>query len=128
MTDRLRALVVSEEDLTRDELASALEGRVRFTQEGDLILEDGFASLTTTQKVACVLLACRAGQILGLRESNGATPAQVVAMSGMAPGSVRPKLSQLSKERLLTKYGGAYVVPIHAARRLAAMVRDGGRR
>ncbi|MDQ3916313.1 MAG: hypothetical protein M3323_13465 [Actinomycetota bacterium] len=125
MSDRLTALVVKDEEFVRDELAAALEGKVRFTEGGSLILDDGFPGLSTAQKVACILLACRAAHLLGLRNSSGATPGQVVEMSGMAPGSVRPKLSQLAKQRLVAKEGSEYVIPTHAGRKVATLVAEG---
>jgi hypothetical protein len=125
MTDRLQALVVREEDFAREELADVLEGLVRFTANGELILDDSFGTLTTTQKVTCLLLACRAAQLLGLRQTYGATPAQLADMSGMPPGSVRPKLSELAKLRLVTKEGSTYFIPIHAGRKAARIVAGG---
>lgn len=123
--DRLEALVVKGEDFVREELATVLDGRLRFTQDGGLLLDAGFGQLSAVQKVACLLLACQAAHLLGLRDSAGATPSELVDLSGMAPGTIRPKLSALARQRLVVKQGKEYLVPLHAGATVGQLLEGG---
>jgi hypothetical protein len=120
--DPLTSLVVDEAELAREELADVLRPYLRFTGSGSLVMEPEFDRITTAQQVCCVLLALRAAHLMGLRERPGATPREIVELSGMAPGSVRPKLSRLLRDRVLAKEGDDYLVPAQAMRRGAALV------
>ncbi|HEX7133467.1 MAG TPA: hypothetical protein VF228_12890, partial [Iamia sp.] len=70
--------------------------------------------------ILVVLLGLRAAHLLGLRSSWGATPTQLAHLAGMPTGTVRPKLSALSKERLVSKDGHEYLVPAAVVRLVAA--------
>jgi hypothetical protein len=117
MAEELRALIVDEEALAQEELARGLQPYVRFTSGGKLLLEPAFDDLPAEQRVLCVLLALQAMRLLGLRESDDATPGDVGAISGMPSGTVRPKLSALLKGRWVVKTGARYSLPLHSARR-----------
>lgn len=123
--DPLSTLFADEEDLAREEIAEVLRPLLRFTKDGALILEDGFQRLTTLQQVTAVLLSFKALYLLGVRDAPGATPQEIIDTSGMAPGSVRPKLSELSGRRLVAKQGREYSIPTHAARKAVSILRGG---
>jgi hypothetical protein len=123
MADKLSALIVDSESLARDEFARALGPYVRFTSSGGLLLEPAFDQLSSEHRVLCVLLALQAMRLLGLRDSDEVTPAQITEISGMPPGTVRPKLSALLKARWVVKgTGGLYSLPLHSARRAVALL------
>jgi DNA-binding IclR family transcriptional regulator len=66
--------------------------------------------------------------MIGIRSESGATPSQLVQLTGLPPGTVRPKLSELVKLRLVAKRGDAYEVPIHSiSRALKALSAPEGR-
>lgn len=117
MDDELRALVLDEETVARDELARALQPYVRFTSGGKLLLEPAFDELPAERRVLCLLLALQAMRILEMRDSDDATPAELTDLSGMAAGTVRPKLAALLKGRRVVKIDGRYSLPLHSARR-----------
>lgn len=120
---KLEDLVVDEREVASTELASALGPYVRFTASGGLLLEPGFKELHAEHQVLCVLLALQALRMLGYRDTDQASPAQIVELSGMAPGTVRPKLSGLLKARHVTKSaGGSYSLPLHEARRAISLL------
>jgi hypothetical protein len=122
----LDSLIIDDNDLARDELAVGLQPFVRLTRAGRLILEPDFNRLPSERQVLCVLLALQAAHMLGLRETAAAVPAEVIELSGMPPGTVRPKLSALLKARHVVKDGSAYCVPVHSIRRAAALLGDAG--
>jgi hypothetical protein len=123
VTDSLHGLIVDESTVARDELAAALSPYVRFTGDGRLLLEPAFDELSADRKVVCVLLAFQALAILELRDDASATPAEIVELSGMPAGTVRPKLSALLKQRRVAKTADGYTLPLHAARRAADLLR-----
>lgn len=110
----LRRLVVTPDVIAEDEIADALERYVRLTPEGDVVFHEAFGQLKAREQVLCLLLALRAAEMLGLRGSCSLTPQEVSKASGMAGGTVRPKLSALVKARLVSKDEGKYCIPIHA--------------
>lgn len=120
MTDPLETLLVDEGSIARDELATALEPFIRFARDGTLWPLDAFDQLTSKRKVLCLLLAVKAQHLLGLREDELVSPGQLVEMSEMAPGTVRPKLSELVRERRVAKAGHSYVMSGPGARRALA--------
>jgi len=122
-TDPLAELVVDEAAIARGELAEVLEAFVRLTKGGDLIFEPAFDSLTAHQRVCCVLLSLRAGEMLGFRAGPGATPKEIVELSGMPAGTVRPKLVDLTKRRLARKANGRYEIPVATLRAASRFVR-----
>jgi hypothetical protein len=124
MTDPLDALIVTDADLARDELASVLTPFVRLTRDGGLVLESDFESLSAERKVLCVLLCVQAMRMLGIRDNAEVTPAEITAISGIPSGTVRPKLSGLLKGRRVIKRGARYELPVHAARRAITDLRS----
>jgi hypothetical protein len=116
MRDALATLLVDEEDLAEDEITRALRPYVRLTRSGELVPEPRFDQISTEHRVLCVLLAVQALHMLGIRRTATVTPAQVVSLSAMPDGTVRPKLSALRKARVLTKRGSEYELPLSRVR------------
>lgn len=110
----LDRLMVKEDALAEGHVAAALEQYVGLTSSGGIVLKGAFDDLKAREQVLCILLAMRAAQLLGLKGEAGLTPLEIVEVSGMAGGTVRPKLSELVKSRLVAKEGGRYEVPMHA--------------
>lgn len=110
--DPLQTLLVEADDIAREDVAEALSPLLRFTRDGALIPDQSFARLPAELRVVAVLLALRAQQMLGVREQAGATPGEVASLSGMPPGTVRPKLAQLLKAHRVARAGGLYSLPI----------------
>jgi hypothetical protein len=118
----LSRLVVDELAIAEDEIAAALERYVRLTGDGQVVFEEAFTRLKARDQVLCVLLAVRAAQLLGLRTESALTPQEIVAVTGMAGGTVRPKLSALVRERLVAKGNAGYEIPVHALARATAEI------
>jgi hypothetical protein len=115
--DPLSQLLVDQDSIARDELASGLAPYVQLTEQGGLWPLPPFEDLDSGTKVLCTLLAVKAMSLLGLRESDRVAPIELVEMSGMPPGTVRPKLSRLAEKRLIAKSGGQYWISTHGARK-----------
>jgi hypothetical protein len=123
-TDPLEALIVDEEAVARQVLADVLAPYVGIARSGDLVLTDAAARLTTADRLLAVLLATQAAHLLGVRSQAGATPTGLVALSGLPAGTVRPKLSELAKRRLVVKEGPNYVVPLPVIRIAASILQS----
>jgi DNA-binding transcriptional ArsR family regulator len=114
--DPLEDLLADENAFARETLASALSPLLKLSRSGDLFLEPAFSRLKARQQVLTILLGLKAAEMLGIRESAATTPGEVVELSGMAPGTVRPKLSELLRQRLIVRRkDGGYEVPVSAA-------------
>jgi hypothetical protein len=122
--DPLAALLVNEDSIAREELAAGLAPYVQLTEQGGLWPLPPFESLASTNKVLCLLLAVKAMAMLGLRESERAAPGELVEISGMPAGTVRPKLSKLAEKRLVVKGNGEYWISSHGARKALDVLGD----
>lgn len=122
--DPLTALLVDEDSIARDELASGLAPYVQLTEQGGLWPLPPFESLASANKVLCLLLAIKAMAMLGLRESERAAPGELVEMSGIPAGTVRPKLSKLAEKRLVVKGDREYWISSHGARKALEALGD----
>jgi hypothetical protein len=121
--EKLADLIVSESDFAEEELTRVLQPFVRFTDRGELALERRFDELPSEAQVACVLLALKALEILGLRPDDSASPADICEVSGLPGGTVRPKLSALLRKRCVRRGDdGRYSVPISLSHRTAEVV------
>lgn len=126
MTDQdpLSSLIVDESHLAREELADTLRPYLRLGRSGQVVIDRAFDQLTALQKVACILLGLAAAHMLDLRDRRGATPQEIVRVSGLAGGTVRPKLSELLRDRYAVRDGHDYAIPIHAIRRITDLLRS----
>jgi hypothetical protein len=123
--DPLTALIVDEADVAREDLASALGPLLRLTAKGSVVLEEGFDRLKAEQKVCAVLLGVRAAHLLELRAASDASPKEIAELSGMAGGTVRPKLMELVRRRVVRASKGRYEVPIPRLRAAVAFIKEG---
>jgi uncharacterized membrane protein (UPF0136 family) len=115
--DPLAALLVDENDVAREELASGLAPFVQITKQGGLLPLEPFEGLNSANKVLTLLLAIKAMRMLELRDNERVGPAELTEMSGMAAGTVRPKLSALASNRLIAKDGPEYWITTLGARK-----------
>ena len=123
-SDPLQSLVADEREFARETLAEALRPLLNLTKDGDLLLKPNFSDLKARQQVLAILLGLKAAELLEFRSSPAAPPGEIVEVSGMAAGTVRPALSSLLKERLVSKDdSGAYFIPLHAAGQVIEIVK-----
>jgi hypothetical protein len=123
--EHLTDLIVTHKGLAEEELVPLLARFVRFTEDGDLVLLSAFEELPAESRVACVVLAIKALQLVGLRTADNASPAEVCALSGLPGGTVRPKLRALLRKRQVHRdSAGRYSVPVNIAHRTAELLRD----
>lgn len=124
-SDPLERLMVDEQAIAREDLAVVLAPYVGITKSGEIILTEDASRLNAATRLLAVLLAVWAAHLLGVRPRAGATPTELVELSGLPSGTVRPKLSELRKRRLVTKQGADYLVPLASVRLAAATLAVG---
>lgn len=115
MEDPLKALLLDAVEANRARLAQALHDVLGVdTKSGGIVLKPGFNSLDTGRRVLAYLLGALAAKLLDLRETEEVQPIELQQRTGMPKGTVNPKLSQLHKDRRVSKGpGGAYFVAGH---------------
>ncbi len=120
--DPLERLLVDAQQIARDDLADVLAPYIGLTKSGEVVLTEDAAALSAANRVIAVLLSLWAAHLLELRPTPGATPSDLVTLSGLPAGTVRPKLSELSRQRLVAKDGHQYVIPMATVRLAAAQL------
>lgn len=123
--DPLAALLVDEDSIAREELAAGLAPYVQLAEQGGLWPLPPFEDLDSATKVLCALLAVKAMSMLGLRESDRVAPVELIEMTGMPPGTVRPKLSKLAEKRLIAKDDHQYWISTRGARKALQVLKGG---
>jgi DNA-binding transcriptional ArsR family regulator len=109
--DPLERLLVDAVAIDRERIAAALEGRVGIDRTtSSVVVRPAFSGLSSAQKVLAYLLGRKVAALLEVAGEE-ATPGEISEQTGMPPGTVRPTLSQLKTERLVTARGGRYLVP-----------------
>ena len=110
--DPLADLFIDAGAVDRQAIAEALKEIVGIdTESHRVVTKPGFGKLAPRQQLVAVLLGVKAAHLLGLIEKDGAQPSEVVAASGMPPGTVRRGLRELLETRLLSQdSGGRYLV------------------
>jgi DNA-binding transcriptional ArsR family regulator len=121
--DPLQDLLLDADEVDRGALARALAGIVGVDKKsGRVVLQPGFSSLDTRRRALAYVLGAKVSTLLGLREDETVTPKELQQATGMPPGTVRPKLSQLKEQRLVSKTGeGAYFIAGH---QIPAVIED----
>lgn len=116
-SDPLSALLVDEDEVARDELATGLAPYIQITKQGGLLPKPAFEGLSAADKVLTLLLSIKAMKMLGLRDDERVGPAELIELSVMPGGTVRPKLSALAGKRLIVKDGHEYWITTLGARK-----------
>lgn len=100
--DPLRALLVDAASADRQQIADALKGRVAIDSEsGRLVLTSGFTRLDARRKILAVLLARKAGVLLGASAEEALSNKEVAEVTGLPPGTAAPGLKSLRELRLV---------------------------
>lgn len=124
--DPLDKLIVDENKVNRELLASILDGLVTIGKEsGQIIRQPPFDELVSKQQVAVLLLAHRVRYERDLIESEWASPAELAEESGMASGTVRPKIRELAKDDIAEENDSEYRIPPHRFQQVQRLLENG---
>lgn len=108
----LENLVVDEQALNETLLADVLSKYVRIGEDsGSIYPKDSFENLRSDRKTAIVLLTQHAKSVLDMAESEWLSPSDIVAISGLKDGTVRPKVRELVDRGLAEDDDGIYRIP-----------------
>ena len=126
---KLEDLLVDENAIDQEALASALAGVVGIAANGAPHPLGGWSALSERGKVVATLLSLRAAVLLRKRQSAGVTPSQVAAMSGVAVGTVKRVLREAVDLRIAAQdASGSYTVSNPALTSAIAQMKQGGAR
>lgn len=115
MSDPLRKLIVSGQDLDRELLATVLSGLVMIEGgSGEIRLTAKAAKLPKKIQILLWLLGRKAAKAMELIREEGLSSGEMEKMTGMKGGSLRGQLSILKKERLVHSRDGKFTVPGYA--------------
>jgi len=103
------------DELDLESLAAVLKPHVVIDKKtGGVHLTKSFSGLTTRKKVLLVLLAQKAAALLEVATCAGMTPKSIETTTGLPGGTVRAKLAELKKDRLVdADAGGQYTIALH---------------
>jgi hypothetical protein len=95
---KLEDLIIKEKDISKKVLHDVLKDYVRFTEKGNLMLQESCNTLSIKDRVLLVLLAAKAMAILGLRNEETMRPKEIAKILGAKDGTIRGLLSDLARE------------------------------
>lgn len=124
--DPLDKLIVDENEINRELLATILNGVVTIgKQSGQIIRQPAFDDLVSKQQVAVLLLAHRVRYERDLVDSEWAAPAELAEQSGMASGTVRPKIRELTEDGIAEENDSTYRIPPHRFQQVQRLLGNG---
>ena len=98
----LEILLVDQNKVDTARLSEAIRGSVGIdSTSGEVVLADGFGMLSAKNKLLVVLLGRLASTLLGRRQDDRASVADLTALTGMPAGTVGPAIRKLKTDRLV---------------------------
>jgi len=113
-TNPFAKLIRSKTELdyeAQKQLADLLEPYIWLDPENNLVVfKDSASSLTSLQLVLVFMLAQKVKNLVNPELSPAVSASEVETGTGLPGGTVRPKLTELAKKKLLTHSGRAYEI------------------
>ena len=103
MSEKLKELLIDEEDILQEILAEILKKYVNITKTGKIIYNENFGKLDAERKVIVSYLAYLARKLLGLSKDEKASAKDVASETGMNYGTVRAVVSKLVRLGILNR-------------------------
>ncbi len=120
----LERLLADESDLNRNMLSEVLAPFVKIGKEsGTPIFTAKYSDLANDGKIIVYLLSKKAAVALGVtKEDEKATPKEISQATGVPYDSVKPTVSHLAREQILTREAGRYFFPNHLLLRAKELI------
>jgi len=125
MNTKLTDLIKKDEEIKGELLAEALFPYMNFTESGELLPSESFKKLSSKAKVLVVLLSGVALLQLGIRQTDRMAPKDVVEMSAIPAGTVRPALKELLEEKVVAIRNGEYQIPPRSFSDVKRLIEEG---
>lgn len=118
--DPFETLLVDAESLDKQRIVEALQGLLAIDRAtGQIYVEMGFEKQNTKSKVLLFLLALKVSHALGKSDSERMPPGEIARSTGMASGTVRRLVNELTDSRVLQKDSKShYYIPNPAVSRV----------
>lgn len=102
--DPLTNLLLDAQQIDRALLADALIDILGIDKSsGQIVPKPGFNNLKAKKKVLAFLIGKKAAKLIGVTESESVPSIQLTTEVGIPDGTVRPKLRELLKERVISQ-------------------------
>lgn len=101
--DPLLELVVDAIEVDRQRIAEALKNLIGVDKSGRVVLQAGFRSLSSDQKLLAFLLGRKAAVLLDFADDEAIGPGELSKQTGMPEGTVRPKIRSLLSNRYVSQ-------------------------
>jgi DNA-binding transcriptional ArsR family regulator len=113
--DPLSELLLDAKEVNRELLARTLKNLIGIdTNSGNIVLKSKYGKLSTRHKVLVYLLGKKVSYLLEKADAEEVEPKDITQATGMPPGTVHPKLSELKEDRLISQNDdGKYYIPDH---------------
>jgi len=122
MPDELDKLFVSNEELNKEILFEILDGKVKITEDKDVIL---IGELSHLEKILIYALSKKVMFVKGMEETDLVGPAEVSEKIGLASGTSKVYVRKLQKMGFFLGKGGKYSVPNFALEKIKEFLSDG---
>jgi hypothetical protein len=124
--DPLMALVVDTRQISREQLAQILKGRVLLDLQSDsFVLQPGAKARSNAgQAVLLSLLAVKALSLLKPNIPDILSPKELENVTGLRGGTIRPAVRRLSAEGLVIRRAEGYTIHSSALARVAIALHE----
>jgi len=116
MSNKLKELIINEEELLREILADILKDYVNIRRNGEIVYKN-LEGLDAEKKVIIGYLAHLATKLLGLKDTEKVSAKKISEEMAMNYNTVRPIISKLVRARILNREGrGQYYISLSKVR------------
>ena len=125
--DPLASLLIDAAEVDRAAIANTLRDLVAIdSTTGSVVFRPG-ARLNSRQKILAYLLGRKVSHLLGKIEIEAVHPKTIISDTGLASGTVHPKLKELREDRIVSQESdGAYwIAPFQLHNALATVKVEG---
>jgi len=123
--DPLLALVVDTKQISREQLAQILKGRVLLDLQSDsFVLQPAKARSNARQAVLLSLLAVKALSLLKDNVPDVLSPKELEDVTGLRGGTIRPAVRRLATEGLIVRRAQGYTIHGGALARVAIALHE----
>ena len=114
-SEKLKELLVKEEDVLEDMILDSLRGIVSLdSKSGEIYPNERYGKLKADAKICVFLMARKAANLLGLKGVDSVSATTIRERTGMPMGTVNPKLRTLvGKGVIAQNEAKEYFMPAH---------------
>ncbi|MFH2020149.1 MAG: hypothetical protein ABIJ34_01980 [archaeon] len=121
MSEAFDDLFVEKDKLNEDILKDILSGRIKMTNDGDIIFQKEYNPKTA---ILLYLLANKVFLLKKVKEEEFDGPKEIHLKTGVAEGTVKKYVRDMQRDGLLIGKKGKYYVPNHSLNKIKGMIAE----